>query len=100
MGFFDKLLGRRPCPKCGKAVGNVGGTVCHHCDTYLAKVDGEMVPMSLDAVTDRPWFGVPLPWRDVRAVQEGGAIEFSAAAALTRMLTTKNEGVRRLEAQW
>lgn len=101
MGFFDKLLRRKPCPKCGHPVGSVsGGRVCVHCDTYLTKSGDAVVPMASDFVADRPWFASPLPWRDVRAVQEGAVLELSAATALARMLTTKDEGVRRLDAQW
>jgi hypothetical protein len=101
MGFFDKLLGRKPCPKCGHPVGSVsGGKVCLHCDTYLTKSGDALVPMAADFVADRPWFASPLPWPDVRAVQEGVVLELSAATALMRMIGTKDEGVRRLDAQW
>jgi hypothetical protein len=101
MGFFDKLLGRKPCPKCGHALGSVsGGKLCHHCDTYVIKSGNALVPMAKDFVADRPWFAAPLPWPDVRAVQEGTVLELSAASALARMVTTKDEGVRQLTAQW
>ncbi len=101
MGFFDKLLGRKPCPKCGHPVGNVsGGKLCLHCDTYLMKSGDALVPMPADFVGDRPWFASPLPWPDVRAVQEGAVLELSAASALLRMIGTRDEGVRRLDAKW
>lgn len=101
MGFLDKLLGRKPCPKCGRPVGNVsGGKLCHHCDTYLTKSGDALVPMAADVIADRPWFASPLPWPDVRAVQEGAVLELSAASALARMIATKDEGIRALSARW
>ena len=101
MGFIDKLLGRKPCPNCARPVGSVsGGKVCHYCDTYLTKAGDAVVPMANDFVADRPWFAAPLPWPDVRAVQEGAVLELSAASALARMIGTRDEGVRALNVQW
>lgn len=103
MAFFDKLLGRKPCPNCGNPVGNVsGGKLCHRCDTYLIKSGEQLVPMPVNSVAKSLsfGFGAPLPWPDVRAVQEGTVLELSAISAIQQMITTKNEGVRLLDAQW
>jgi hypothetical protein len=105
VGFFDKLLGRKPCPKCGCPLDlfssdGENGALCKRCDLYVKEARGGTQPVSPDRIALRPWFAVPLPWRDVRAVQEGPVIEFDANSEIMRMLTTKDAGVRRLEANW
>lgn len=99
--FLDKIIGRKPCPTCGNPVGRLsGGRVCVHCDTYLMKSEHGVVPMPEDSLSDQLWFGAPLPWPDVRAVEEGATQELSVATAIGRVLTTKDEGARLLEAEW
>jgi hypothetical protein len=103
MGFVDKLLGRKPCPRCGETLGMTmpgNGSVCIRCDSYVAKAEGGVALVQGDRIADRPWFASPLPWGEVRAVQEGAVLELSAASALTSMLMTKDGGARRLEANW
>ena len=104
MGFFEKLLGRTPCPKCGNAISIMvfgpDGALCKCCDTYVTKVHGIPVPVEPSRVANEPWFGSPLPWPDMRAVQPGPVLDLSAETAALRMFTTQDAGVRRLEAAW
>lgn len=104
MGFFDKLLGCKSCPECGNAVTallfEANGGVCMNCDAYVVKTRGVLALVVPNQIADRPWFGSPLPWADVRAVMEGPVLELSAISAIAKMLTTKESGLRRLEARW
>lgn len=103
MGFFDRMLGRQPCPTCGKPIGMVFGSfggVCVHCDSYVYKEKGKVVLVAPGAIADKPHFAVPLPWPDVRAVQTADVMPLSVVTAVSDVLTTGNKGVRRLEAKW
>jgi hypothetical protein len=101
MGLADKLRGRQPCPVCSGPVDTVGPRemLCKKCDTYLELAEKTLRPIPEDRVAKNYVFGVPTPWKDVRAVTFPGG--FSAPAAqLTDLVLTKKTGIRVLEAQW
>jgi len=104
MGLADKLARRRECPVCHGMLNTVlatSGLLCKHCNSYLQLVDDQLVLMPETTLAGIPFFGAAVPWKDVvsgRVTMAGGLVH--PMVALTNLMTSTNDGVRVMAAQW
>lgn len=101
--LFMGLPGRGQCPQCGGTIETMGSRdrnlMCCGCDTYLDAGGGKLKRSEPDRVEALPSFSAPSPWDDLTNIVYP-TIAFSADDKIRDMLTTRNDGVRVMEAKW
>jgi hypothetical protein len=98
LGFVKK----GDCPVCGSRVTRQLGSddvLCAGCGDYVVFGKQTLRRMDPSSMFPAPYFAAPTQWDDLECPTFGAALEHPIVA-LTQLATTKQEGVRLLEARW